>query len=473
VSETVRRPHVNGIGTDMHTDNSKEVVERFRLARGWVAYHRPYYSELLFSLIPIYTPRVPTVGVDRLGRIYVSPKWVDKLWGKYERQEDAVKALAAVLVHEVNHVLRDHHDRAEAIEASPAVWNKAGDAEINDDLRSDVSLPEPCIFPEAFGLPPHEIAEVYYRQLMENSTSQEDSGSQPQDGSGAGGESDEQEGDEDSDGDVPPQSQDGSGAGGESDEQEGDEDSDGDVPPQAQCGSGAGGEPGDWEVSEEDAPFLDATALDTQRRLTAQAITQHEAERGIGSVPAGLSRWASKVLTPQVRWDQELAALLRAHLGTVSGCSESSWTRRSRRQDAVQDVILPGMVRRLPRIGVIIDSSGSMSDDDLARALTELDGILRTTEHEAWVVSCDTSASEPEAIRGTGQLAQTLQGGGGTDLRVGFQAIEAVDPDVIVAFTDGYTPWPSQEPDATTIVVLIGDNPPVVPSWARALTVEA
>jgi len=430
----------------MHTDNSKEVVERFRLARGWVAYHRPYYSELLFSLIPIYTPQVPTVGVDRLGRIYVSPEWVDTLWGNYDRQEDAVKALAAVLIHEVNHVLRDHHDRAEAVGASPEVWNIAGDAEINDDLRSDVSLPEPCIFPEAFGLPPHEIAEVYYQKLMENSTPREDSGSQPQDGSGSSGESDEQEGEGDSDGDVPPQ---------------------------AQCGSGAGGKPGDWEVSEEDAPFLDATALDTQRRLTAQAITQHEAERGIGSVPAGLSRWAAKVLTPQVRWDQELASLLRAHLGTVSGCSESSWTRRSRRQDAVQDVVLPGMVRRLPRVGVIIDSSGSMSDDDLARALTELDGILRTTEHEAWVISCDTSASEPEAIRGTSQLAQTLQGGGGTDLRVGFQTIEAVNPDVIVAFTDGYTPWPSQEPDATTIVVLIGDNPPAAPPWARALTVEA
>jgi hypothetical protein len=79
-----------------------------------------------------------------------------------------------------------------------------------------------------------------------------------------------------------------------------------------------------------------------------------------------------------------------------------------------------------------------------------------------------------------------LIGGGGTDLREGFARALRVQPkpDVIVALTDGQTPWPSAQPPCRTVVGLFPrqfrdtwdeDNPDYVPAsppaWARMVSI--
>ena len=44
------------------------------------------------------------------------------------------------------------------------------------------------------------------------------------------------------------------------------------------------------------------------------------------------------------------------------------------------------------------------------------------------------------------------KGGGGTDMRVPLKYAEQFDPKVVVLFTDGYTPWPKEEPPYPLIV---------------------
>ncbi|MFF7157705.1 VWA-like domain-containing protein [Streptomyces sp. NPDC008139] len=78
-----------------------------------------------------------------------------------------------------------------------------------------------------------------------------------------------------------------------------------------------------------------------------------------------------------------------------------------------------------------------------------------------------------------------LIGGGGTDLRSGFaRALRSRPrPDVVVALTDGQTPWPSEQPPCRTVVGLfprpsravreddadyVPDSPP---SWARVVII--
>ncbi len=65
---------------------------------------RPYLATALYALHMVESCGVPTMGVDRYWRCYVSPVFVART---------SVEELASILVHEVSHLLRDHHGRGD------------------------------------------------------------------------------------------------------------------------------------------------------------------------------------------------------------------------------------------------------------------------------------------------------------------------------------------------------------------------
>lgn len=114
-------------------DHTKLLAARYRAAS-----ERPYLATALYALSVVESDRVPTMGVDRHWRCYVSPAFVERT---------PVAELAGVWVHEVAHLLRDHHGRAARLPAADQRnahrVNVAQDCEINDDLISDgLALPE-------------------------------------------------------------------------------------------------------------------------------------------------------------------------------------------------------------------------------------------------------------------------------------------------------------------------------------------
>lgn len=81
-------------------------LDKLFAARLQAARARPYLATALFALHPVESRRVPTMAVDRHWRCYVSPAFVDRM---------PVEELAGVWVHEVSHLLRDHHGRSERV----------------------------------------------------------------------------------------------------------------------------------------------------------------------------------------------------------------------------------------------------------------------------------------------------------------------------------------------------------------------
>lgn len=127
-----------------------------------------------------------------------------------------------------------------------------------------------------------------------------------------------------------------------------------------------------------------------------------------------------------------------------------------------------------------------MSDAELGGALIEVAAISRAVSGRrdlVSVISCDAAAGVAVLLCRAESLE--LLGGGGTDLRSGFaRALRSRPrPDVIVALTDGQTPWPSGQPPCRTVVGLFPrparatreDDPDYVPdtppSWARVVTI--
>ena len=96
--------------------------------------------------------------MDTRWRLYYNEEWV---------ASHSVEETAAVLIHEVSHLLREHDARSAAAVKHEQLWNTAADCEINDDLLAEgLPLPDNPPTPERFGFSNGENAETYYRQLL-------------------------------------------------------------------------------------------------------------------------------------------------------------------------------------------------------------------------------------------------------------------------------------------------------------------
>ena len=236
------------------------------------------------------------------------------------------------------------------------------------------------------------------------------------------------------------------------------------------CGSGADAVPREHEdrAPSTESPGLSPTQGDLVRVACARAIDEEARTRG--DVPDGWRRWAQHRLTAKVDWRTVLAAQVRRALTTAAGAVDYSWSRPSRR--SVPGVLLPSLRRPVPRIAVVVDTSGSVDDRMLSQALAEIDGALSSAgarRGDVTVLACDAAVYARQRVRAAAQVR--LPGGGGTDMRVGIAAAVALRPapDAVIVLTDGDTPWPDEPPRPALLVGLLRETQVPVPPWARVV----
>ncbi|WP_116201255.1 DUF2201 family putative metallopeptidase [Amycolatopsis circi] len=396
--------------------------EKLYAARLHAVRQRPYLATALFALHVVESRRVPTMAVDRHWRCYVSPGFVDRT---------PLAELAGVWVHEVSHLLRDHHGRSDRFAAKheltgPAErlrMNIAADCEINDDVFGDgLARPEGAVDPAALRLDDGQLMEEYLTQFRLGPCTGEFAW--------------------------------------------------------LDCGSGADGLERGWELGLDGVNGLSEQERDAVRFRVAQGINGNP-----GDVPAGWKRWAEEAFHPPQPWRELLGSALRS---AMSGAGEDyTYGRPSRRSASLPGVVLPSLRRRPPQVCVIVDTSGSVSDAELGGAILDVAAIVRAVGGRrdlVSVLSCDAAAYTTQQLCRAEGIP--LLGGGGTDLRSGFAAALRAGPrpDVIVALTDGQTPWPSSRPPCRTVVGLFrragplaeklpSYRPDAPPDWARVVTV--
>lgn len=403
--------------------------EKLFAARLHAARVRPYLATALFALHVVESWRVPTMAVDRHWRCYVSPGFVART---------PVEELAGVWVHEVSHLLRDHHGRGDRVARERGLtgpgerlrMNIAADCEINDDVYGDgLARPDGAVEPATLRLPEGELMEDYLRQFR-----------------------------------LGPRTQDFAWL---------------------DCGSGADGLDREWDLGADGAHGLSAQERDAVRFRVAQGITGRP-----GSASQGWQRWAEEAFHPPQPWRELLGAAVRSAAGGPGAGEDYTYGRPSRRAASVPGAVLPSLRRRPPHVCVVIDTSGSVSDAELGSALLEVAAISRAVGGRRDLVSvvpCDAAAAGVHRVCRAEGIP--LVGGGGTDLRAGFaRALRAQPrPDVVVALTDGQTPWPSTRPPCRTVVGLFPrpraapsydeDDPDYVPdappAWARVVEIGA
>jgi predicted metal-dependent peptidase len=395
-------------------------------ARVRASYQRAYFGPALFSLIPVKTDLIASMAVDTQWRLYYNDSWV---------ATHSVEENAAVLIHEVSHLLRDHEPRRKASSASaPALWNTAADCEINDDLIAEgLPLPDDPPHPEKLGLDVGQTAEIYYQRLA--------------DARGAGSSTSS---------DMP------KGIARD-------------------CGSGAHGERRPWEIDDEAASSSGVPGVDP---VKAKLVQRDVAKRILdtsgysGDVPLGWRRWAHTVLAPKVDYMATIRhAVRRALRESTLGRYDRTYRRPYRRQGCYGDFIMPSYYQPRPRPGFLIDTSSSMQDTQLGRAVAELGGLTRQLGYgtEVVVACCDVVVHDVRKVFNASQLQ--LYGGGGTDISAGLQwfAQRAGTIDLLIVVSDCHTPWPEEVPPFPVITIRVGDGIP--PPWGdrganKVITIE-
>jgi len=459
---------------------TKEQYETLAAAKIVAIGHWPYIADALFSMQPVPSPKLNTFASDTRWRLYYDPEWM---------MQHTVQEIAGLLLHEVSHCLRGHGERFARMNephSRAPLMNIAGDSLINEDLnRSNVKLPDGGVYlstiAEHYGVTATAdmSTEEIYRLIADTeppctcSNSSDDSS----DGSSGDDSSDGSSGDDSSDGSS------GDDSSGDDSDSSGSQQTCTHCQPQNECGSGAHGVPREFERSADDAEFpgVGEDQAENTRQKTAKAIQQHAKNQG--NVPAGWDRWASERLTPVVDWRKELASRVRRHVTYLKGRADYSFLSQNRRNPALRNyghpIVMPGMKEpEPPRVAVVIDTSGSMSETELCWAITETHGVLLSlggASRDIVLVSCDADATVNRHVRSIGGNT-ALTGGGGTDMRIGITAAvdEKPSPEIVIVLTDGYTPWPDEPiPNVHLIVGLTTPNAQdSVPDWATTVIIS-
>jgi predicted metal-dependent peptidase len=403
--------------------------KELQIARTILSRKHPYVAAILWSVSFKPMPGIGTLGVDKHWRCIYDPAVLQK-WTQEE--------IVGVVFHEINHLIRDHPMRSEAIvgldpsikpenlsdeiKNNLMVMNLAEDAEINPDLlKCGFKLPGEPMLPSAIPAKDGLLAEEYYRLFPPKRLNKTT-------GIGHG-----------------------------------------------KCGSCAGNP----NSGEEDAPAKGQGISKGEQELIKRSVAKEieQAGKTRGDIPAGLQRWADALLHPQVKWSKELASVVRRSIIEVMGKQDYTYKRPSRKAGCLgQQIITPGTKAFTPNVAMIIDTSGSMGTEDLQKAIAECKGVLRALGGSGYgitEIAVDCAVTVKKKVRTVGQV--NLAGGGGTDMRIGLRAAEELKPipHVVVVVTDGYTPWPTEASPFKTIVVLTQEGArDQVPEFFKCIVVN-
>ena len=190
-------------------------------------------------------------------------------------------------------------------------------------------------------------------------------------------------------------------------------------------------------------------------RQDAEALVREVAE-GNANIGDGEGnvwvRLLAGMAPPRVHWQSVLAGVVgRSMSSRVRGNRYATYRRPNRRRQG-GEFLWPSREDNKPTVHVAVDTSGSMGRSDYARAVSEIEGILRTSASGAAIgfYGVDTRMSEkPRMVSHV--LDMKALGGGGTDMAVPYEWMrgewEAGGkrrrelPDVHVLITDGYVYW--------------------------------
>lgn len=372
-----------------------------------------YWGYLFSRVRRVATKRIPSImGVAPEKDGTVSLMFHPDLLSK--TKDDAIKK---VIEHEGMHILNKHISRLLRILANEIsdegryrkmeVWNVAADCAVNPIINMPKILiiaekPWQGCFPELYGLENKKSTEYYFNKLMEQVEKDKKNGSNGNNGS---------------------------------------------------CGLGSEFDPIDDHSSWGRAvkSVADVNALSRKidgyvQEIIKDSLKNFQRKRGL--LPGYISELIDNALAPpKVPYYQIIRKYVK---GSRLSKFKRAFSKVNRKRTYVFSIgddknvpeisPFPGRTRDFSfNIVVLIDTSGSMSPDDIKEGLSGIKNIIESDRHtKTTVIENDTQVGKEYEVKRVRDIDFKVTGRGGTELRPGLERAREIKPDVCLAFTDGY-----------------------------------
>ncbi|CAC9971376.1 Sll7028 protein [uncultured Gammaproteobacteria bacterium] len=204
---------------------------------------------------------------------------------------------------------------------------------------------------------------------------------------------------------------------------------------------------------------IEKLATQWQKNLASSAQIAQQA----GKLEGEFAKLVDFFLQPQVSWQSLLAQYMSA-----LARDDFSYSRPSRRSG---EAILPALKSHQIDITVAIDTSGSISQEEVDEFVSEVNAIKANLRASITLIACDDKLSEHSPWRFEAwdalQFPASLGGGKGTNFNPVFDYINAQDKvcDVLIYFTDAKGKFPEIKPNYPVMWLVKGKE--VIPWGAR------
>lgn len=442
---------------------------------------RPFYAAMLASVARIPTLTIETEAVTLKEFLY-NPMFVNSI---------TLEENAWIMFHESLHLALLHHTRGEGLRHNIA--NIAGDLYINRLIAVEtgaapgagivyandkskgiggIKCPEGVLYNDTIDVYKDSFESIYRELLQENfgnnqqdnqQNGQQNNQQSGQQGSGQSGNN--QQGNMGGQGSEGNEQQNQQGQGQQGQGQQGNQQGQG-QPNQSQGTKGEVTE-GDLTTNIKDLTFRgqkiseyadidivksekDATKskreiAEEQKSKLSEATVRAEKDGSFGSGNSLVERLVQMQLAPKIRWETSVIQRL-VSLGD-SYRTYAKVNRRSPRNERGEELRLRGTKQeydKLKGVKVCIDTSGSMSEEEIGKALGQMNQLLKkysVTESE--IIYWDAGITNIGDFNNVKEMLKVkVKGGGGTDVRPVFEYLSdrkkcKNEPSLVVVFTDG------------------------------------
>lgn len=372
----------------------------------------PFFRRILLECVYKEDMSIPTACVTPNGEFIINPKWFEKLTSNEKM---------FVVLHEILHIALLHLLRKKE---PVQIWNIATDLAINSFLEYAGFDPDRleviCVFPKHFGFEENLSEEEYFRLLIQNKEKvdkvidkiMKQSSSFYKNIYKGSEKSDNQEGKMNSD-------------------QKGDEvkkgvdheniDSSKKQEDIVERKSGIENYKGFDEHKYDERKISNdekKKIIDKYRRVLISA--SKEMKRG--KFPGWFKSLIEELENPKVNWKELLRKFVKQTVKT-----KEDWRRPNKRY-LPYNIILPSKYQKILNLVIAIDTSGSISDEDLKEFVSEVNAIMKSFEaYNILLIQNDTKIQYVREIRYPDTLRiedLKMRGRGGTDFRPVFRYLD-------------------------------------------------